>query len=394
MRVPEALTLLDKFLAPVKATDFLGLLSVGHWRRLQGIKSAERLMMLGANPIATLKSAYALATDLTYHSANASEMAPSLSRIDSEDAFAELINTFHERRYSVRFPGLRSYSSKLEETCRALEVLLHKPVTASAFWSQGGMQAPVHTDDHDLLVVQVKGRKRWMISDAPASLENTWKSIPGEPITLGEHSTFEVVEGDIVYMPRGTIHSVVGIEESIHVSIGFTPLTLREAMIALIDYLSDLDRHWRMTVTPFMAHHLMTGGLDGLPDALQQAARALGEEVNTNGILLAALQRRSSRAVASLQTNSQTFTAQLSLDSVMRQHSSAIWHLSANAKTIDVAYPGGHAYIHRGAESGVIFIVNTPEFTVRDIPGSFDDAVRLSLAERFQEMGIIEQVYA
>jgi hypothetical protein len=390
MRLPDALETLDQLLAPLSGQDFLQGLADGPWRRLPKATTPERLSILGLDPAQTLTDAYPLASQLTFHSANPTEAPPALTAFTDAAAFRSHIRTFHERHYSVRFPSLRPYSQRLDEICRALEALLHKPVTASAFWSHGGMKAPVHSDDHDLLVIQLVGRKRWFVAQSPSPLDNTWERIPSSPPSLGEHAQFEVEPGDAVYLPRGTVHAVDGEEESIHVSIGFTPLTVREALIAAIDHVSDLDRGWRATATPILAQQLTTGRLDPLPDLLRRAAQALQEAVAAPGFVDAALQRRSARAVGSLAGDTIEPSRRLTLDSELRQRSRSFCHLSANSEKIDVAYPGGHLYIHRGAESSVLFMVNAARFRIRDIPGEIDDEVRLSLAQRFCDVGLLE----
>ena len=392
MRLPDALAVLDAALAPETSGDFLNGLASGQWRRLPAATSAARLHLLGADARDTLAGATSVATELTYHSANADAPAPTLRPFADPAQFRAQIADFHDRHYSVRFPGLRPYSAPLDQLCRALECVLHKPVTASAFWSQGGMQAPVHSDDHDLLVIQVVGRKRWFIAPGPSPLDNTWERIPGPPPSLGTPVTFEVGPGDAVYMPRGTVHAVEGDEESIHVSIGFTPITVREALIAAIDHLSDLDRGWRDTATPFLAQQLLTGRLEPLPELLVRATQSLREALATPGFVAAALQRRSARAVGLLAPNKASAPIALTLDSELRQRPDSFCHLSANPEKIDVAYPGGHLYIHRGAEAAVLYLVNTAQLRVRDIPGDIDDAVRLSLATRFCEVGLLELV--
>jgi bifunctional lysine-specific demethylase and histidyl-hydroxylase MINA len=395
MRLPDALAVLDAVLAPETSGDFLNGLTSGQWRRLPTAASAARLHLLGVDPRATLSGATAIATELTYHSANAAAPAPALRPVADAAAFKAHIADFHDRHYSVRFPGLRPTSAALDHFCRGLECVLHKSVTASAFWSQGGMQAPVHSDDHDLLVIQVVGRKRWFIAAGPSPLDNTWERIPAGPPSLGPTpATFEVGPGDAVYLPRGTVHAVEGDEESIHVSIGFTPLTVREALIAAIDHLSDLDRGWRTTATPFLAQQLLTGRMDPLPEFLSQAARSLTEALHAPGFVAAALQRRSARAVGLLTATAPAAVVNLTLDSVLRQRPDSFCHLSANPDKIDVAYPDGHLYIHRGAEAAVLFLVNNSQFRVRDIPGEVDDAVRLSLASRFCEVGLLEPLPA
>jgi hypothetical protein len=392
MRLPDASALLDALLAPSGTQDLLSGLTDRGWRRLPAAATPARLGLLGTDPAATLTSAFAIATDLTFHSANATAAAPPLTTRTNAEDFRALINTLHERHYSVRFPGLRPYAPALEQVCRALEALLHKPVTASAFWSRGGMQAPVHNADHDLLVIQLIGCKRWFVARAPSALETAWERIPGPSPSLGEHDTFEVAPGDAVYLPRGTVHAVEGAEESIHVSIGFTPLTVREVVLAAVDHLSDLDRGWRTTATPFLAQQVTSGQFGPLPDLVTRAVQALSEAVQAPDFIAAALQRRSARAVGYLAATPPTMRAALTLDTEIQQRAQSFCHLSANLEKIDVAYPGGHLYIHRGAETSVLYLVNTARFRVRDIPGDVDDAVRLALATRFCDAGILEPV--
>jgi len=392
MRIVDALGVIDKVLAPETAPQLLSTLGTVQWRRLQSSPNPSKAQLLGSDPRATLLQAFSLATDLTFHSANPLGEPPALTQHDSPESFRSMLQTFHERHYSVRFPGLRPFSQSLDGLCRALETIMHKPVTASAFWSIGGMQAPVHSDDHDLLVIQLLGRKTWLVSNQEPSLANTWEQIPSDPPKLVNPTRFDVEVGDVVYLPRGTDHCVEGNEESIHLSIGFTPLTLREAMIAVIDHLSDMDRGWRLTVAPFLAHHLVTGKWDNLPDTLSHAHQALGETLKAPDFIAAALQRRSSRAVSQLSPLITSSTTEVGLESTLAHKPNCTWHLCANNEKIDVAYPGGHLYIHRGAEAAVVYMVNTPRFKFSDIPGEMEVDVKRALAQRFVDEGLLEVV--
>lgn len=249
------------------------------------------------------------------------------------------------------------------------------------------MRAPVHYDDHDLVVVQLKGTKRWYVATRPSPLFNTWKGVSGNPPDLGAHEVVDLAPGDLMYLPRGTFHTVDSDTESVHLAIGFTPLTLREAIVAALDHLSDMNRPLRATVA---------GRMEGVdPQALAApVADAVGQlfnAVRAPGFLTAALQRRSSRAIGGLDRLPRPAQPpQLGLDMVLRHAAHAFSHLGATAETIDFAYPGGHLYIHRGAQEAVVFIAATPSFRVRDMPGEIDDEVRLALAARFVEVGFLE----
>ncbi len=390
MLFEEAQRLFGQFLAPLTLTEFLDKTLMGGFMHLPGAPSLHRTTLLGADPEALLLGAYQLASKLTFHSANATGPPPSLEDVRDARDFQSRIVEFHARQYSVRFPELRPLSAPLDRFARALEMLLHQPVSASAFYSRMGMRAPVHCDDHDLIVIQLIGSKRWYVSTRASDLGNAWKGIPGDAPQLGAHEILMLKPGDALYLPRGTYHTVDSETLSLHLALGFTPLTAREALIAAVDHLSDLDRSLRCTVGGRLAYQLGGVGFDGLSlGVLDSLARVLAA-CKTPGFLFAALQRRSARVIPALAPlPSPAVAAPLSLSSMLRHTENAFAHLTANAEKIDVSYPGGHLFIHRGAQESVLYIVSTPTFRVRDIPGALDEEVRLSLAARFVEIGFL-----
>ena len=357
---------------------------------MQGGAGSERTGLLGADPESVLLGAWHLAGKLTFHSANPAAPAPSLEGVTGARISSSASPRSTPAITRCAFRSCGRCPPPLELLARALEVLLHQPVTVSAFWSRGGMRAPVHFDDHDLLVAQLRGTKRWYVSNKPSELNNTWKSIPEGAPDLGPHDSVDVQPGDLMYLPRGTYHSVDSDSGSLHVSIGFTPLTLREAVIAAVDHLSDLDRGWRLTVGGRLGFQLRGQGLERLPPPVVEAAGNLATACRTPGFLASALQWRSSRVIAALAPLPIPAAAPaIDLDSQLVQGELAFCHLTASPGRIDVSYPGGHLYVHRGAQACIEYMVNTPRFRVRDIPGEVGDDIRLSLAERFVQIGLL-----
>jgi hypothetical protein len=391
MLFPEAQRILQQLLAPLTLDEFLDKTLSGGFHRIDGAGAAERIALLGPDPRAVLSDAFHLAPKLTFHSANPLGSPPSLAEVVDAGDFRARIEQFHARNYSVRFPELRPLWPQLDRLARALEVILHQPVTTSAFWSRGGMRAPVHFDDHDLIVVQLLGAKRWSVGNS-SDLPNTWLGIP-RAVELGPHTDFDVHPGDVVYLPRGTPHSVTSDEESLHLSIGFTPLTLREAIIAALDQLSDVDQALRTTVGGRLAYQLRGVGTERLVPPVLDGVERLRAACRTPGFLAAALQQRSSRAVARLAAlPAPARLPALELDTELTHTDVAFCHLTANPEKIDFSHPGGHLYIHRGAEQGLLYMVNTPRFRVRDVPGEIADEVRLSLAQKLVEIGFLKAV--
>ena len=392
MLFEDARTKVQQFLSPLSVGDFLDRVLIGGFRSIpRPDDTGFKTELLGPSPQMTLLQAFHLAPQLTFHSANPLGPPPSLESVRDSADFRERIEQFHTRNYSVRFPDLRPLSPAVDSMARALEVLLHQPVTVSAFWSNGPMRAPVHYDDHDLIVVQLRGTKRWYISSKPSELNNPWRGIPAGSEVLGPHATIDVSPGDMLYLPRGTLHSVDSDAESLHLSFGFTPLTVRAALIAAIDHLSDLDPSLRVTIGNRLGFQLLGAGFERTLPVLAESAAKVHSAIRTPGFLVAALHRRSSRTLAALKPLVPAAPVPaIDLNTVVTQTDMAFCHLTTTGEKIDFSYPGGHLYIHRGAEESLLYMVNTARFRIGDIPGDISDDIRLSLTSRLLEIGFLQ----
>lgn len=391
MLFQDAQTALGQFLSPLSVDAFLDEALTGGFRKIDHDPASTRADLLGPEPEALLVQAFHLAADLSFHSANALGPAPSLKGVVDAEDFRARIDEFHARNYSLRFPELRTLSPAVDELSRALEVLLHRPVKASAFWSRGGMRAPVHHDDTDLIIVQLKGRKRWFVSAEPSQLPNAWKGVSGDAPQLGEHQVVDLKPGDLLYLPRGTPHTVESETESLHLNLGFTPLTVREAVIAALDQLSDEDRTLRATVGQRLAFQLRSREVERMAEPVGDAVQRLAAALRTPGFMARAMHVRSAREVPLLDALPRPDAPPaVDLDTVLVQRATAFCHLVATPEKLEFCFPGGNLYIHRGAQESVVYMVNTPRFRVRDIPGGVGDDVRLSLATHFLEVGFLE----
>eukprot|EP00658_Telonema_sp_P-2_P069942 TRINITY_DN5947_c0_g1_i3.p1 TRINITY_DN5947_c0_g1~~TRINITY_DN5947_c0_g1_i3.p1 ORF type:complete len:468 (-),score=126.60 TRINITY_DN5947_c0_g1_i3:430-1833(-) len=100
-------------------------------------------------------------------------------------------------------------------------------VYANMYLTPAGSQtAPPHTDDRDVLIIQVFGRKHWKVWNAP--LPGCYKEEQlgkGQPPLraedLGEPSISDTLEqGDVLYMPRGYLHEATTSDTtSLHITL-------------------------------------------------------------------------------------------------------------------------------------------------------------------------------
>ncbi|HYG47815.1 MAG TPA: cupin domain-containing protein [Allosphingosinicella sp.] len=349
----------------------------------------ERAALFGDDPVATALGAFAThAERLDCHGVKPALPPPGPQKVAAEAEFRKLIEAYHQRDYTVRMPEVIALSPPLQRFARALELLLHQPVDASLFWSKAGAGAIVHYDNRDNLVFQLHGRKRWYVSTDPPGLQNNWKHV-GEPLpNLRRHRVIDVGPGDLLYIPRGTPHTVDSVSESLHLAVLFVPLTLRDALIAAIDHLSDEDRSFRET-----AEERADGAPGELPSQVVRGLERLIARYRSGGFVEAAMQHRSSRFVAGLPALPRPkATPETTADTRVRHAPLALFHLRRTGDWIDFGFPGDRLAIHPGVEEELRFIRDTTEFRVRDVPGASTIEVRVALVGRLIAAGVLEPV--
>ncbi|MFC9231384.1 cupin domain-containing protein [Streptomyces decoyicus] len=142
-------------------------------------------------------------------------------------------------------PGVQRLASDLEAWLRT-----QVQVNLYASWT-GREGFGTHWDDHDVVVVQLDGAKRWKIF-GPTRVAPMHRDVeaPEEP---PEKPTADVVlkAGDMLYLPRGWWHNVAASEgeRSLHLTCGLTTMTGADLIIWLSETLrregvvrSDLPR--------------------------------------------------------------------------------------------------------------------------------------------------------
>lgn len=137
--------------------------------------------------------------------------------------------------------GVEEISDALRELAIELESLLRDRVRMNCYASFGSDQGfGVHWDDHDVFALQLAGCKKWSLYGysraAPLALDVEATDLPPpEPI-----DEIEIHPGDVLYVPRGSWHTVFGLgEPSLHLAIGVTKRKGVDFLSWLIDRMRD-----------------------------------------------------------------------------------------------------------------------------------------------------------
>ncbi len=116
-------------------------------------------------------------------------------------------------------PGIRAFADTVEA-----DLQLHTWVNLYAGW-RTQKAFDLHWDEHNTLILQVAGRKRWQIFRP--TLIHPLRDAPGNPAPPPtEPPVWEGVleEGDLLYLPRGWWHVARPLDEaSLHLTFGINP---------------------------------------------------------------------------------------------------------------------------------------------------------------------------
>jgi bifunctional lysine-specific demethylase and histidyl-hydroxylase NO66 len=187
---------------------------------------------------------------------------------------------------TIVLQSLHRWWPPLTGFCGELEEALGHAVQANAYLTPPGSAGLTpHHDTHDVFVLQVHGRKHWVLREplveAPlARHRSDHEEAVLQPVT----AEVDLGPGDCLYLPRGTIHSAAAQEgTSLHLTIGVLATTVHDLLRRLLDRAADEPALRRSLPLRYAADEqaaaeavkeaavALTGWLDGL-DAHEVAA--------------------------------------------------------------------------------------------------------------------------
>ncbi|MER5728964.1 cupin domain-containing protein [Streptomyces sp. NPDC002138] len=163
---------------------------------------------------------------------------PLSKKQNSDQAHPGHILELFDAGATIVLQTLQDYWPPLTRFCRSLEFALTHPVQANAYITPRSAQGlAVHTDDHDVFVLQTFGRKNWKVYGQPSSSDEGGD--PGEPLI-----DVELKPGDMLYIPRGFAHSARTADvPSAHITIGIRAyqwrIVFEKALTEILDTLRE-----------------------------------------------------------------------------------------------------------------------------------------------------------
>ncbi len=138
---------------------------------------------------------------------------------------------------SITLPALHRTWKPLNALCARLEQELDHSIHANAYITPGQTAGfPPHYDAHEVLVLQIAGKKRWYINEPSITLPQPDELFKPDGFRPGPLlMEIELQAGDLLYLPRGYVHSTsTSQSHSAHVTIGITVCTWLDLVRACV----------------------------------------------------------------------------------------------------------------------------------------------------------------
>lgn len=165
------------------------------------------------------------------------------------------IKSSFESGATLRITGANTLVPSLARFCNDLASLHRARVHANIYITprmSSGFDP--HFDDHDVFILQCYGKKCWSIHERYESKTElplkgflfNGKINAAGPAT----SEFELSRGDVLYIPRGQMHSARSTDDlSVHITFGFEWITVNEVVMSLLADSSLSCKDFRKSLT-------------------------------------------------------------------------------------------------------------------------------------------------
>lgn len=272
----------------------------------------------------------------------------------------------------------------IAQLCRSLESVFHCPVHANLYLTPAGAQGfDAHFDTHEVLVLQLEGRKTWRLYGPTRTLPLVGErfNLPREQ--LGPVREIPLQPGDLLYVPRGHVHEAFTAEEaSMHLTVGVNVYRWADLLHEAVAALTHRDERFREALPP-----RLLGG-PAPPAAVTERFREL------LGILLN--EARADQAVR--QIGDQFFAGlpmlpggyfapppsegAIDLDTVLEKSTGALCRVVEDGAWVAIEFPGGRIGGPLKIASALRFVAGAERFPVRTLPDDLGSEAKLVLARR------------
>lgn len=159
---------------------------------------------------------------------------------------------YYSKGGTLAMAGMHHHVHSLRQFCNTLQDQLGHPTQTNLYLTPAGAQGfSPHYDSHDVVVLQVFGKKTWKIYESDTVLPDKAMAFEKEGFTPGAvRDEFVLEQGDLLYIPRGIVHDAYTTDEpSLHITLGVLGYTWSQHLVEAIIHLAKEDADFRHFVS-------------------------------------------------------------------------------------------------------------------------------------------------
>ena len=270
--------------------------------------------------------------------------------------------------------------------CRELEREWECHVQANIYItpSQGQGFAP-HFDAHNVFILQIHGSKTWSLFDVPFPSPVQTAPVADNYKQREPTKTLELQSGDLLYIPRGTVHSArAGKGPSIHVTVG-TMVRHWSTLLRLLANTADKNASFRSLLPHGLSGESEHASFNAAFRQQLQELIAQTDFLKIHNDHFAEKQRADIRGLFSdlLQAG------RLTPDSVVCRRPSLRYSVERNDQWLIIRFAGEEIVLPLFLESSMLKMLGATPFKVREIEGNHSDVAKLEMVKRFIGAGFL-----
>lgn len=407
---------LDFLLAPVGTEEFFS----RYWETAPLVvsrKEPERyLSLLGAADLDHVISTAFLLQKSSVETLAGSENAKHPGGGEPQHV-ADIYNAYRQQGATVRVNRVQRHWKPLREMCRELERFFGFPVRANLYCSPAsGKPSTRHYDNHDVLVLQLAGRKQWRVYNPVVSLPlATVPPLPFEERTEmlkyarggpkkgradiddaeagAPTHEFTLEAGDLLYLPRGFVHEArTSADSSAHVTIGLHVLRWMDLLSVALARLSNRDERFRKALPhgAFSCDATQDGRVKEEFDALLQAFAAEAD-------LKSAVEEMAGSFIHSRQAVGDGTLADaaaspvVDADTLLERRPGLLCRFVDEGEMVSLVSTHSTLRMPKSFASALRFVAGRDEFRVGELPAQLSENSKLVLARRLVQDGFLRK---
>ena len=295
--------------------------------------------------------------------------------------------------WTIGLNRMHEHLPALAELCTAAEAVFSCPFQANLYLTPPGAQGfTAHWDTHDVFVLQVHGSKDWTLYDTQIELPLVGQSFDDhKPAPGPATASFTLRAGDLLYCPRGLMHSAQsGPETSLHITFGLMGRTWSELVMEAVSKVFLAD--------PALRRNLPAGFANPGFDADTAAAEFAGlmQRVAAQAEFGPALAMMRDRFMAGQvprrpgQAQQLAGLGQLTPASRAAARPDLVWQLEAHEDQVSLACGPTVLTLPGFTADAVRAALGSASFTVGDLPGPLDEDGKVALTRRLIRDGLVQ----